>query len=533
MAQPRLAAWWPIVPIVCVAAMLYSRRMADTPAYIGGDEARFATAARAIASTGRDLNGERLPLFFHMTDSEAANDGSTRWYQPVLFYLMAAAFRVAPMTESSMRVPTLAVALLDVWLMFVCARLLFSGTFYPAVAATALVLTPAHLIFGRQSLDYICTLPFILGWLACLASHADTGRTSSAFAAGLLLGLGFYSYIAAWILMPACLMLTWIVQYRAHPGKLGLPAVTAAGFALPLIALVPWLWQHPQMLSDTIGRYNVYDVHRLSPLQGAKDFLNYNNVQERISVYWDYFNPAFLFFTGGSNLTTSTRRAGVFPVAFAVCIPLGLYALWQKRGSPMSIVLLAGFALAPLPATLVDERYAIQRALVLVPFGALIAIVGVQRLRDRAGRLAAAASVMLLIAVPVQYAFFYRDYFDGYRARSAYWFDPIDFRDVAEYLIATDASRPLPAVYLSRNLDDVAPRWRFFLAKHGREDLASRTTYFSPNVLDAGTVQPGALLVFDAGDPGIPRLLAGGCAVAMKFTGIGGNDAAVILLKRG
>jgi hypothetical protein len=295
----------------------------------------------------------------------------------------------------------------------------------------------------------------------------------------------------------------------------------------------PWLWSHPDMLRDTIGRYNVYDVRHLSPLQGVKDFLNYNNVQERISVYWDYFNPAYLFFAGGSNLTTATRRAGVFLVPVAGFLVVGVYDLWQRHSSAVSIVLLTGLALAPLPATLVDERYAIQRALLVLPFGVLISVFGIAFLFRQQNALVRAATVVLLVAMPVQYAYFYRDYFTDYRIRSASWFDPIDFRDVAEYLISADASARLPAVYLSRDLDDVAPRWRFYLAKLDHEDLASRTQYFSADVLDAHQVPAGSLLVFYANDPHVPALLGAQCSVAKLVIDAAGGQSAVVLRKQG
>ncbi|RDJ94228.1 hypothetical protein B4Q13_16090, partial [Lacticaseibacillus rhamnosus] len=33
---------------------------------------------------------------------------------------------------------------------------------------------------------------------------------------------------------------------------------------------------------------------------------------ERVALYWDYFNPSYLFFSGGSDPMWATRRAGIF-----------------------------------------------------------------------------------------------------------------------------------------------------------------------------------------------------------------------------
>ena len=107
-------------------------------------------------------------------------------------------------------------------------------------------------------------------------------------------------------------------------------------------------------------------------LQEFRDFAMRGNLPERVSVYWDYFNPAYLFFSGGSSLSTATRKAGVFLLPVSVFLMCGMRELWRRR-DVMSVVLVAGLVLAPLPATLVGERYAIQRELVVLPFAVLIA----------------------------------------------------------------------------------------------------------------------------------------------------------------
>jgi len=528
----RPLPWWPVIPVLLVASLVYFHRFGDTPAYLGGDEARFATEAASIAASGRTVNGDRLPLFFHMPDSIAANDGSTRWYQPVLFYIVALTLEVLPLTEASVRLPTALVGLLDIFLIFFVARRLFRSSWYGALAAAVLALAPAHLIFSRQALDYICLLPFVLGWLVCLTASADTADVRLSLAGGLLLGVGFYSYIAAWILMPMCLLLTWLVQVGRRPRDWRAVLWSTVGFAVPLLVLAPWLWTHPDMLRDTVGRYQVYDVRHLSALQGVKDFLNYNNVQERISVYWDYFNPAYLFFAGGSNLTTATRRAGVFLVPMAVFLVVGLYDLWQRRREPMSLALMAGLAMSPLPATLVDERYAVQRSLLVLPFGVLIAVFGIARLFRQPRRSLQGATVLLLLVMPIEFGYFCREYFTAYRVRSAWWFDSIDFRDVAEYLIIEAPAGSGPALYLSQDLDDVAPRWRFYMAKHHRADLAPRTHYFTADRFDLTRVPGGSLVVFYGNDPHVPPLLAAGSyAVAKRIVDVAGGNSAVILRK--
>jgi hypothetical protein len=399
------------------------------------------------------------------------------------------------------------------------------------LAAALLALSPAHFIFSRQALDYICPLPFVLAWLWCLMAAAETGSVRMSLASGVILGLGFYSYIASWATMPLLLVVTWVALYRsaARPGQ---PVLAATiGFALPVLVAMVWLVFHPDMWRDMVGRYKVYDARHLSPLQGLKDFLGHD-VRERVSVYWDYFNPAYLFFSGGSNLSTATRRVGVFLLPVSILLACGIREVWRRWHDVIGPVLAAGLVVAPLPATLVGERYAIQRELVVLPFAVLIATFGAVFLLRHSIRAVRLSGMLLLLAMPVQFAFFYQDYFNDYRIRSAFAFDPANVRGIAEYLISNHSSGASPPIYLSEDLDDVAARWRFYLIKHRREDMLARTNLFTATRFDLHQAPSGSLLVLYANDPSVPALLGPEkCSVATWVTDVAGRHSAVILRK--
>ena len=59
-------------------------------------------------------------------------------------------------------------------------------------------------------------------------------------------------------------------------------------------------------------------------------------------------------------------------------------------------------------------------------------------------------------------------------------------RDVAAYVIATDRSARVPAVYLSKDLGTgKSVQWKFHLVKNQREDLWQRTQYFDADTFNA------------------------------------------------
>ena len=199
-------------------ALIYVFDLGRTPVYFGGDEAHFAVVGHSIATTGRNLNGDVMPLFFNLADP--ASDlgplpwGNT-WYQPLLFYIVAATLTVAPLSEFAVRLPVAIVGgVITPILLYLVALRLFKRRGLALFSAVVLALSPPHLILSRQALDYVCPLPFMLGWFWFLLDYAETRRLKSVALAGVCLGLGFYSYIASWVMMPIYLALSAIVYWR-------------------------------------------------------------------------------------------------------------------------------------------------------------------------------------------------------------------------------------------------------------------------------------------------------------------------------
>jgi 4-amino-4-deoxy-L-arabinose transferase-like glycosyltransferase len=506
-----------VAAIVLVTGVLYTWRLDKAPVYLGWDEARTAVQAYALATTGRDMNDNRLPFFFHITDPLIEHHSSWTWWQPMLFYLTAAVLTVAPLAEWSVRLPNIALALLNVWLAARVARRVFDHEWYGPVAAFMLALTPAHFFFSRLAQDYFLSQTFALLWLLCVLRFLQTRRTWLMAAAGVVLGVGFYTHISSWIVMPFYLVVTSVVVAAAG-ARASANLALWSGFAAMMLPLAASLVYYPNLLRDMFQNYSVVTKPSLA---------------ERVTLYWDYFNPSYLFFSGGADPMWATRRAGVFLLALVVLLPCGIWHICRNRLSLSQGLLLIGFFFAPVPivATLPEApRYATARDLLVIPFGVLIATAGIEFLvRQRPVGLAVA--VLLLISMPLQFATYVRDYFGDYQIRSSYRHDFLNVRGVVEYVAAADESSHVPAVFLS---DDVgagkAVQWKFHLITHDRTDLWHRTRYFSAATFDPGSVPAGSLLVLPADHPDLNALLRSGrCLLVHVVHDVTDRPAAVIL----
>jgi hypothetical protein len=232
----------------------------------------------------------------------------------------------------------------------------------------------------------------------------------------------------------------------------------------------------------------------------------------RISQYWSFFDPAYLFLTGGyANMVNSTRHVGVFPMPFLALIPIGVGALVRRRRRVVDALILVSFASAPLAACLaVPEPYAIDRELELLPFGVLIAVAGARYLATAPARGWRLAGVALLAAVPLHFVFFSVDYYRDYPRSAAFWFN-WNSRDAIATMVALDPQWQPPTIYLStRHVSNLDAYWRLYLGKYSRLDLLQRTMLFDSEGFDVQSIKPGSLLLVGRDDTALaPSIDAG------------------------
>ncbi|MGH9385712.1 MAG: ArnT family glycosyltransferase [Vicinamibacterales bacterium] len=516
-----------------LSALVYLYDLDRSPVYLGLDEAHFAVHAQAIAETGRNLNGDFLPLFVSLADplgDQPQLAWGESWYHPLLFYLIALALKVLPLSEASVRVPSALIAgTLNVALMYAIAMRLFRTHWIAIGAATMLALTPAHLVLGRQ-IDYLSPLPFQLASLWCLLAFRDTERIGFAFAGGLILGIGCYSYVSSWMLMPALFAFSWLIYRRSRIGARRPLAAAATGFAMPLLMLAPWLWSHPQMLDNLLASQSMSVVDTFGRGLPMAQVL-----QRTLTTYWSYFNPAFLFLTGGPSLSTATGQAGVFLLPVVVLLPVGLAMMFRApQLGGMQWVLLLGLLVSPIPATLKGMPHVVQRTTTLLPFAVLIATCGAWALWHSSSRLARALLVLLLVALPIQFAFFYADYLTGYRLRSASAYDRTAFVETARVLLDVESAGGVPAIYLTAPLYDVSAKWRFYATKAHRADVLHRTRYFNGDLTAIGDAPSGSLVVVEPDNPRIdPAVSTGGWSIERRVTDLTGRPTLTVLRKKG
>jgi len=483
--------------LVGTAAVASALWLDYSPIYLHDSEIQFGLHARSIAFTAHDTNGRFLPVYFQMPAI-----GDNVWFQPLLVYWTAPWLRILPFSEYTVRLPSVAIGAIDIALMYAVVLRMFDEHRLAMWGAAFIALTPAHFIHSRVAMDYLHPVPFILAWLWCLVDFLRTGHDGRLSAGAFILGVGVYSYIAAIVMMPIFLATTCICLVLARQFTVGRAARMMIAFALPLTVALLWLRQHPQVIANTFYRYKVTSGLFLNTFGSVRQFVDYRVILQSLSTYWSYFNPAYLFFSGGSNLTNSTRMAGVFLLPFAVLLAAGIRRAWATRTDPRSSLALIGFLVAPLAAILVVERYAIDRSLGTVPFGALLGVFGLAHLRDSHDRRAHAAIPIVLAAMALQFSYFYREYMTTYRASAAAAFNS-NVRGVAESFIAH--ATPQRRFFFSRSIPYAQQYWRFALAKAGHDELDARAVTVDASAIDLDRIPSGSLVAAAVDDMAVNK----------------------------
>jgi hypothetical protein len=217
----------------------------------------------------------------------------------------------------------------------------------------------------------------------------------------------------------------------------------------------------------------------------------------RLSLYWNCFNPAFLFVSAEDNPVNTTFRAGVFLLPVAAFLVIGAKRLLDSlETSSVNLVLFVGLLAAPLGVVIVNER-TILRLLVMLPFAVLIAAGGVAYALDSRRAPWRMTCAGLLMLMPVQFAYYGFDYFHDYRRRAGGW---MEHNRRAAWTRAMDAAGSArdDRVYLAANIPWAAEYWRFFAIANHREDLLDRASLFNPA---AAWMMPSRSVILTTYDP--------------------------------
>lgn len=274
-------------------------------------------------------------------------------------------------------------AFLSTGLIYALGARLFASKAWGLLVAVLFLTTPLifHAVGGASQSVY--QLPFVIAWLFCVDRFRSSGAARDLAGAGAVLGLGVYSFWAAAVMMPVYLAITVLAFVLASDVRLNDRRIWALVGACAVAAapLAVYVLIHPESFRDRILAYRLYDANRYNVLQGAREVFSWVGLTARSEVYYDYFNPAFLFLSGG-GLARSVAHPQVFHLPYAVLLAAGLHRIVTRDVPITAWLAVAAFVAAPLAAALTAQPPVAARAILMAPCAAVIAAYGALHLLE-------------------------------------------------------------------------------------------------------------------------------------------------------
>ena len=371
-----------LVLIIILAGILRFTFLGKFPVSLNWDEVSHGYNAYSILKTGKDEWGKLLPL----ANFRAYGD----YPLPLNLYLTIPSIVVFGLNEFGIRFPHALLGVGTVLGTYFFTVGLTKKKKYGFLTSLLVAVDPWTLFTSRFVLQSNLAI-FFLTTAAALFVQRSKNRIFLLLAA-LSFGLTLFSYHTTRIFSPLLLFLV-IFTYRQEilsqlktkaRGILPMIVLLALFFIpLPFILFSPTARARSNMvfLIDEGAVAKIIENRQQSKLPSEVSKLIYNRpvyfLKEFGKNYLDYFSPQFLFLTGGTQYQFSLPGHGLLYLINLPFFYFGLVILFKKaRINKDYRLVLIWLLLAPIPASITQERYAVLRSSALLPLPEILSAFG-------------------------------------------------------------------------------------------------------------------------------------------------------------
>lgn len=367
--------------ITLLAGLLRFYRLGEIPEGLHRDEAFLGYNAYSVLKTGRDMNGNFLPL--HLASFLYSPAGYS--YLSILF------IAVFDLSAFSVRFASALFGTLTVIVIYFLARTLFLSSKLSALSSFLLAVSPWHINLSRTATENVVVVFFLL--LGTLSYFLWIRKKQifllvfsiASFALTLLL------YQAPRALLPFFIPLLFLI-FRSSSKKTLAIGLYAILVLLPLIIIIRspelslriktvslFATAETQLKTDELIRED--GTQRISGMQSR---LFHNKLigyaQQFMTNYFSHFSYDFLFGDKGLPDRYHVANSGLFYLFELPLILLGLIHLLQKD-RPNFLFLTSWIALVPIGSALTfDDVPNLQRTLLMLPALSIISAMGLELL---------------------------------------------------------------------------------------------------------------------------------------------------------
>ena len=400
------------VGILILAFGLRIYDLSGTPAGMHADEVSSAYNAYSILKTGNDEHGVSFPLYF-----EAFND----YKHPVYIYSMIPSLFFFGLTNFGARFTSVLFSLLALFVFYLLiSKMVDRKT--AVLSVFFLSITPWFFFYSRVAFEVISFCFLFL--LALFLFFKGLENKKWLPVSALVFGLSLYAYGIARLFVPLFLFgLLWI--YRKELFSPTFRKTIFVCFFLFILMAIPCYYA--SFFGHANARFAVVSVFHRSETPLLSFFIN----------YFSHWSPAYLFFSGDSQINNNVTGWGELYHFALLLVPLGLYWLFKNKNQKTVQLLALWLLLFPLAASFTygDLPHS-ARSFIGVPAFALLMSLGLFELwglfHSFLSRFAVPAIdpkqlffffvCVVSFGIVFEAGIFFHDYFTTYQEESAdYW----------------------------------------------------------------------------------------------------------------
>lgn len=342
-----------VVAVLALAVFLRFYNLGGMPPGLHADEAANGLDEFRILE-----HGDLRPFY-------SGNGGR----EALFFYLQAASIYLFGNTIEALRYAPALIGSLAVLAMYAWGRSWF-GKWVGVTAAYIMATTPWAINFSRDGFRACMVALFVPLTLFLMTRAIQTKKATWSIAAGVSLGLGFYTYIA-WRLFPvalAAIAVYWL--WRKRKGVFEWSRVLAIGFVSMVVTLIPMIIYAAKYPADLFARSG-----------GVSIFNPELNHGDLITTFATVAGQTALMFNvhGDNNYRHNLGGAPEFNIFIGIMFLLGLMLALIRVKQWKMFALLATFGAMLLPELLTAEGIPhALRAIGALPAAVMFAALGIQ-----------------------------------------------------------------------------------------------------------------------------------------------------------
>ncbi|MEK7534611.1 MAG: glycosyltransferase family 39 protein, partial [Patescibacteria group bacterium] len=358
--------------------------LSDFPVGFHIDEASLGYNGYSLLYTGKDDNGNRLPLYIDMF-----GDNRPSGYH----YLTVPSIKLLGLNEFSTRFPGALIGSITIFAIFFFVITIFQDKKLGLISAFLVAISPWHFVLSRASSEAIVSLFFIIIGFSLFFYSLQKQKKLYLLIGSISMIASFFFYHSPRVFVPG-LFLVFILMFLPIIKKLQKKYKIVLFFCLIFVlAIAAFLvfaitggtgrysqinifssfetdfFQKQQIQEDAVaGSNNI--VSRLFHNKATNIFLIF------VSNYFDYFGFNFLFTTGGLPIWYNVPRMGLLYIVELPFILIGIYNVLRRKNLYFKIPLVWLLVAPIVPAITMDDIPNINRAIVMFPMLEIIAGIG-------------------------------------------------------------------------------------------------------------------------------------------------------------